>query len=248
MTDAERFGSVLYNASDATHASTILARMLEAPSTDRALATRMGLDPVLVDALREIELTEAASVENTCALGAAWVIGRRSAPVEVPWEPVASLPAHLELPAGLQRTTAESLIGIANEAETKLRLAAPFMDEQGLGYLTESLVAATLRGVQIEVFRPRVGTREREAISVLLDRVRANGAPSHFTILDPRENAPFPHLKVMTSDGLVAYIGSANFTDAALLGRNLEFGVLVFGNQVEVVDRFLDQFAGFPDV
>ena len=242
MTDAELFGSVLYSVDDATQASIILAHLLQAPRTDHVLAARAGLDPVLVDTLRGVDLTGGTSIENACALGAAWVLGRRSAPVAVPWEAVASMPAHLKLPIGLQRTTAESLIGIANGAESRVRLSAPFIDEQGLGYLTDSLVAATLRGVRVELFRPRMGVRERESVSILIDRVRAKGAPSCFRILDPLEGALFPHLKVMTGDGSVAYVGSANLTDAALAGRNLEIGVLVHGSQVQIVDSFLDLY------
>ena len=247
MTDAELFGSVLYSADDATQASIVLAHLLQAPRTDHVLAAQAGLDPVLVDTLRRVDLTGGTSIPIACALGAAWVLGRRSAPVTVPWEAVASMPAHLKLPVGLQRTTAESLIGIANGAESRVRLAAPFMDEQGLGYLTDSLVAATLRGVRVELFRPRTGVRERESVSALIKRMRAEGAPRYFSILDPLRGTPFPHLKVMTGDGSVAYVGSANLTDAALAGRNLEFGVLVYGDQVEVVDRFLDQNTAFSD-
>lgn len=47
----------------------------------------------------------------------------------------------------LLRTTAETLIALANNAHMRLRLAAPYMDEHGLGYLTDCVVTATLRGI-----------------------------------------------------------------------------------------------------
>lgn len=131
MTDPDLFGSVLYTAIDTANAADALARILEASTTDRELAMEAGLDPVLVDTLRDVSLTEATSIVDACALGSAWVSGWRSAPKPGSWEPVVSLPGHLALPLGLRRTTAESLIGLANGAMERHRLAAPFMDEPG---------------------------------------------------------------------------------------------------------------------
>lgn len=90
------------------------------------------------------------------------------------------------------------------------------------------------------MFRPRAGAREQETIAALQRMVNEKGDFRHFSILDPIREAPFPHLKVMTVDGMAAYIGSANLSDAALTGRNLKFGVLVHGSQVHVVDAFLN--------
>ena len=242
MNDAELFGGVLYSASDVATAARTLADLLKSSHTDLELAAEAGLDPLLVDSLRNLDLTDADKIDHACALGAAWVHGRRSASIEHSWAAVASIPPNMELPKGLDRTTAETLIGLANHAAERLRMAAPYMDVQGLGYLMDSLVAATLRRVEVEIVRSVSGQREDVALAVLLANVRGNGDIRFFNVLEPREGVPFPHLKVMTVDGNTAYVGSANLTAAALKSRNLEFGVLVEGSQVQVVDDFLDRY------
>ena len=57
-----------------------------------------------------------------------------------------------------------------------------------------------------------------------------------------RDDAPWVHLKALTSDSRAAYIGSANVTAAGLAGPNLELGILVRGPAVGVVERVLDLF------
>ncbi len=244
MHDSELFGGVLYNATDVVAAAVVLAKLLKKPTTDHAIAIHAGLDPTLVDSLRVLKLSDSDAIDHACALGAAWVSGRRSIPTGHTWEAVASLPAHMPLLDRLHRTTAETLIGLVNGAETRLRLAAPYMDEQGVGYLAESIVAATLRQVAIELIRPAQGKREHASIASLHHSVRKKGDLTRFTLLDTIEGGPFPHLKVMTVDGVAAYVGSANLTAAALEGRNLELGVLIHGKQVEAIDEFLDMYTG----
>ena len=242
MNEAELFGGVLYTASDPVSAAKTLSLLLKSPQTDHELAAQAGLDPVLVDSLRLLEIADDSKIEIACALGAAWVSGRRSAPKVEMWETVASLPSHFVLPNRLDRTTTETLIGLANSAQLSLRLAVPYMDIEGVGYLEDSIVAATLRSVQVRLIRPVSGTREDESVDHLLESVREFGDLRTFAILNPVKGTPFPHLKVMTVDGSTAYIGSANLTGAALAGRNLEFGVLVHGEQVRVLDDYLDLY------
>jgi len=238
--EAELFGGVLYDTHDVEAAARTLAELLVSPQTDSALAIAAGLDPTLVDSLRVLTYQDAATISLACARGAAWVVGRRSAPVAQNWEPVASLPRRLSLPDGLNRTTGETLIGLANGATARLRLAAPYMDREGLGYLADSVVAATIRGVRVELFKPRPAKRERDAMIALRASIQERGDPARFVVLDTLEEELFPHLKVMTVDRSAAYIGSANLTAAALAGNNLELGILVHGKPVEVIDDFLD--------
>lgn len=244
MHDSELFGGVLYSVTDVVAAAGVLAALLKEPCTDPDIAAQAGLDPTLVDSLRVLKLSDSAAIDHACALGAAWVSGRRCAQTGHTWETVASLPSRLPLPNGLHRTTAETLIGLANSAKTRLRLAAPFMDEHGVGYLADSVVAATLREVTTELIRPASGKRALASIASLRRFVWEKGNPDHFTLLDAIPRAPFPHLKVMTVDGVAAYVGSAHLTAAALEGRNLELGVLVHGGHVEVIDHFLDMYTG----
>ena len=88
------------------------------------------------------------------------------------------------------------------------------------------------------------GKRAHASITSLHYSVQNKGDTTRFTLLNTFEGGPFPHLKVMTVDGVAAYIGSANLTAAALEGRNLELGVLAHGKQVEAIDEFLDIHTG----
>jgi hypothetical protein len=72
-----------------------------------------------------------------CAKGAAWVLGRRSVVHPGTWELVATLPASVQLPSGLRRTTAETLIGLVAEATHSLRLTAPYVDPEGIGFAAQ---------------------------------------------------------------------------------------------------------------
>ena len=65
------------------------------------------------------------------------------------------------------------------------------------------------------------------------------GDPNEFRVVHMSPEAPFGHLKVVTADAVTAYVGSANMTAAALLGRNIELGVLLTGDEVAVIERVL---------
>ena len=242
MNEAELFAGALYNSADVGAASLKLAELLKAPSTDPRAADQAGLDAALVDSLRELGLTDPDSIDHACSLGASWVLGRRSIRTGSTWEAVVSMSTSLSLPDRLRRTTAETLIGLANGACTRLRYAAPFMDEAGLSYIADSVAAATLRAVDVEVVRTRSGVRERKAMDALSLSVRREGDPHFFRVVDMVEDAPFLHLKVVTADRRAAYVGSANMTSAAFEGRSLELGVLVQGEQVAIIDDLLDMY------
>lgn len=240
MQEAELVGGVLFNADDPVAAAKILVQLLTSVQPDFALARGAGLEPVLVESLKRKLPTDRGSLEMACATGAAWVLGWRSSMTEELWEAVASLPVGVPLPPGLRRTTGETMIGLASTARTRIRFAAPYIDETGIGFLTDSIVAATERGVTVELFDPRSWEPARAATAALSEAVAANGDPTRFRLVRTAADAPFAHLKVMVVDASAAYIGSANITGAGLAGRNLELGVLVRGGQVAVIDRILD--------
>ena len=242
MNHAEIFGGALYSSTDVSDAAVQLAEFLKSGTTDPVRALRFGLDVEIVDALRSLRLSDPVEIDRYCELGAAWVLGRRSADSPSAWQSVVSIPAQLKLPRSIIRTTAETLIGLTNEATTKVRFAAPFIDESGLKVLTESVISATLRAVDVEVVRPLRGDREHAALEELRMAVIDKGTGSQLKFLSTSEDVPFPHLKVMTVDSRAAYVGSANLTAAALEGRNLEFGVMVRGETVSAIDEFLDTF------
>jgi phosphatidylserine/phosphatidylglycerophosphate/cardiolipin synthase-like enzyme len=244
--DAELVGGVLYAAPDPDASAEILAGMLKVPKTDIGSCRRAGFEPSLVDALRKRLPKDSDSLDLACLRGAAWILGRRSVAIDAAWEAVASLPRGLWPPAGLRRTTGETLIGLVAEARTSLRLAAPYVDDAGLGYLIDPLVAATLRGVEVEVIEPQDWPPARQAIRRLVDSVESDGDAARLKLAHAVGDAPFLHLKVLTIDSAAAYVGSANVTAAGLAGRNLELGVLVRGSSVQVIERILDLFRGLP--
>jgi phosphatidylserine/phosphatidylglycerophosphate/cardiolipin synthase-like enzyme len=134
------------------------------------------------------------------------------------------------------------LVHLAVHAKATLRLAAPFIDRPGLAFVGEALGAATARGVSLEILLPTRSTHADDALDELEATIRRDGAIENLRISRLRFDAPWAHLKVMTSDGVAAYIGSANVTGAGLAGHNLELGVLVRGPDVGVVEKILDLF------
>ena len=170
------------------------------------------------------------------------MLGRRSVPTEEPWDLVASLAAGTDLPPGLKRTTGETMVQLVVEATTTLRLATPFINRPGLSFLREPLAMATSRGGMLEILLP---TRSSEADDALDDLERAvirDGSIDYLRMSRFHSDAPWAHLKVLTADSSVAYIGSANITRAGLAGHNLELGVLVRGPGVKVVEQVLDTY------
>lgn len=243
MHESELVGGVLFNADDPVQAGQVLVELLTAGWIDARRARAAGLEPVLVESLKRKMSGDRRAVELACASGVGWVLGRRSAATEDVWEVVASLPPGAgSLVPGLRRTTGETLIGLASTAQERIRLVAPYVDEPGLGFLTDAIVAATRRGVVVELFDPVAREPARAAITSLRDTVAHIGDRSRLRLIRASPHAPFAHLKVMVVDGTAAYIGSANITAAGLAGRNLELGVLVRGPKVTLIDDILDLY------
>lgn len=242
MDNAELIGGVLVDCADPRASAAQLAELMLAPRRDRSAADRAGFDPDLVDVLRRRFGQNADETPILCQEAAAWVLGRRSVAPAQPWDLVASLPSAVALPAGLRRTTGETLIQLIVTATSSIRLAAPFIDRPGLSFMAESLAAATFRGVSLEILLPVRSTHADGALADLMDTIATDGRSSNFTVSMLRDDAPWAHLKVLTSDSKSAYIGSANVTGAGIGGRNLELGVLVRGGPVLVVEQILDMF------
>ena len=80
---------------------------------------------------------------------------------------VASWPTGDSLPPGLRHTTADALVYLVTNAASRIRLAAPFMDETGVGYLTDALVSATRREVTVELFLSTRSTHGGRAVADL---------------------------------------------------------------------------------
>ena len=237
MDDTELVGGVLDDALDPRVAARDLADILTGGSPRSA-----AFNPVLVDVLRKRLGNDPHYIEKACDLGAAWVIGRRSATPVEPWELVASLPSGTPLPPGLRRTTGETLVQLTVGATRTLRLAAPFIDQVAMSFLADSLAGATARGVSLEILLPTRSTHASSALGELERVIRAEGDIARLSVAALQDGAPWAHLKVLSSDATAAYIGSANVTQAGIGGQNLELGILVRGNAVTTVERVLDLF------
>ena len=240
MDDAELVGGVLDAAPDPRDAADQLTGLLLAPRPDPGAAAQAGLAPELVEVLCARLGDDPDRVITACQQGAAWVLGRRSVTAQEPWDLVASLPAGTDLPAGLNRTTGETMVQLVVEATTTLRLASPFIDRPGLSFLCEPLAAASSRGVRLEILLPTRSSRADDALNDLEKAIIRDGSIDHLRMSRFRPDAPWAHLKVLTADASVAYIGSANITRAGLAGHNLELGVLVRGPGIQVVEQVLD--------
>ncbi len=240
--DAELIGGVLIGCADPRASGIELAELLIRAQSDRPAAVRAGLDPDLVDVLRHRLVLDGERASLLCQEAAAWVLGRRSVVVGEPWDLVASLPAGSRLPIGLRRTTGETLVQLVVGATRTLRLAAPFIDRPGLGFIRDALAAATGRNVHLEILVPTRSTHANDALDQLELTIHDCGTPANFSVSRLRFDAPWAHLKVLTADSLAAYIGSANVTAAGLAGQNLELGVLVRGAGVAAVERILDMY------
>lgn len=242
MDDAELVGGVLVGAHDSQSGAHALAQLLLASKVDRRAATIAGFDPDLVEVLRTRFAGDVSRIELACVLGAAWVDGRRSVVHAEPWDIVASLPTGTPLPAGLRRVTGETLMQLVSQASRTLRIAAPFIDWPGISFLADALAAATTRDVTLQVLLPTRSTHAEGALDELEATIRRDGKITNYAVARLRFDAPWAHLKVLSSDSVAAYIGSANVTGAGIAGPNLELGVLVRGPAVAVVERVLDLF------
>jgi phosphatidylserine/phosphatidylglycerophosphate/cardiolipin synthase-like enzyme len=235
--DAELVGGVLVDAPDPGGAARVLADLLTGGSPRGS-----PFAPVLVDVLRIRLGRDRDRIETACNLGAAWVMGRRSVASVEPWELVASLPGGTPLPPGLRRTTGETLVQLVVRATRTVRLAAPFIDQTAMSLLADCLAAATARGVSLEVLLPTRSTYAGSALGGLERLIEREGDIRRFSVATLRDDAPWAHLKVLSSDATAAYIGSANVTRAGIAGGNLELGILVRGSAVATVEEVLDLF------
>jgi len=242
MDDAELVGGVLVDAIELTDAAQSLARLLVSSQLDRAAAKAAGFDPDLVGVLRNRLGTDSRRIELACLLGAAWVAGRRSTVQIDPWDLVVSLPAGTPLPLGLRRTTGETLMQLVSQSTRTLRFVAPFIDWLGLSFLSDALSAATARGVKLQILLPTRSSHATDALRELEAKIARDGNIANYYVAAFRVEAPWAHLKVVSSDASVAYIGSANVTGAGIAGPNLELGILVHGRAVAVVEQLLDLF------
>jgi phosphatidylserine/phosphatidylglycerophosphate/cardiolipin synthase-like enzyme len=230
-------GALLARARDVDAAAKAIADYVIDPSE----ANRDALGASGVSAERALDFrhllpTDRPEVARLCELGRAWAMGRQSNSVLPSWHPVVTTG---EVDAGgIDRMTAETMIGLIVGARVSLRIFSPFLDARGLDVLGVALAAATRRGVRTSIGYARRGNRDN-AIDQLQQRIRASGEPKQLQTVAMEGDRPFPHLKLIAADGERAYIGSANLTWPALTS-NAEVGALVDGEPVRVLERWFD--------
>ena len=239
MDKAALFGGALYTSKTPNDAAKLLARTISGESVSESELTANGLEPRLVEVLRGAVSANPDDIKLACEKGAAWVLGRRSAQRSDSWALVASL-GTAKTPAGLRHGTAETFISLIMGASSRVRFIAPYVDSAGVAVLSDAITAALQRGVVIEVFEPKDWPPSKVAINELRRVAKDADLAHRLHTVDVASEGPWPHLKVLVADGDAAYIGSANITAAALAGRNLELGVIVRGEQVQVIDQILD--------
>jgi phosphatidylserine/phosphatidylglycerophosphate/cardiolipin synthase-like enzyme len=241
LDQARTAGALLALAADPVAGVDRLVDYLVAPTEERASALRsLGLPPQVADDFRVILPREPDGIRRACELGAAWAVGRVSAAPGISWSPVVT---GRDLDRNtFERQTAETLVGLIIGATSSIRLFTPFLDPTGVAVLAHALASATARGVYVS-FGFRAAADRENAAAALIQEVATNGVPSLLTVVATPDTEAFPHLKVLAVDGRRAYIGSANFTYAALT-YNVEVGALVEGEAVAVYERLLDDLVG----
>jgi phosphatidylserine/phosphatidylglycerophosphate/cardiolipin synthase-like enzyme len=236
-------GALLARAADLDTATRAMGTyVLDPTEANRAALAATGVDTDDARDFRHLVAEDANTVQRVCELARAWALGRTSPTPAPSWQPVVTSG---EVDAtGIDRMTAETMIGLIVGARSRLRIFSPFLDARGLDVLAVSLVAATRRGVLATVGYARTGNRG-EAIEQLEQRVADSGDPRKLTTVPIESDRPFPHLKLIAADGSRAYIGSANLTWPALTS-NAEIGALVDGEPVRVLERWFDAVIATP--
>jgi phosphatidylserine/phosphatidylglycerophosphate/cardiolipin synthase-like enzyme len=230
-------GALLIRARNLDEATDAISAYADDPSeTNRVALASTGVNTDHAHDFLPLLPDDPAERTQVCELARAWAIGRSSATTTQGWQPVVtSGEVNAE---GIDRMTAETMIGLIVGAQDKLRIFSPFLDARGLDVLTIALAAATRRGVQASIGYARRGNRDN-AIEQLEERVRMTGTSARLRTVAIESDSPFPHLKLIAADGERAYIGSANLTWPALTS-NAEIGALVDGEPVRVLERWFD--------
>lgn len=160
------------------------------------------------------------------------------------WTPVMTVASFMRraIPEGRVTETRRLLQRLVDSAESRIVLAAPFLD-QGLRALLPGLQAFLERGGQVLLITRDLqssNSPNRKAVELL----RGAAAPSRGELLvhswEGKELGV--HLKTLVVDSTAAYVGSANFTWGGL-ADHFEMGVHVTGVEVRSLELALEQLA-----
>lgn len=213
----------------------------------RRLASRFDNPDVAVDCLERAGAVDATGRFRTWAhavLFASFAL-REDRKTRQRWTPVLTVPDYLRpyLPEGGFTETTAVLRRLVLEAEHRLVLASPFLDD-GIRSLLPGIASHVDKGGECLLITRdllEVGDRgrNRRTVDELRNRVRRREG---LRISWWGGSNLGVHLKVAIADDATAYVGSANFTRGGL-GEHLEVGVLLEGPGVEELAALLERAA-----
>lgn len=236
-------GSLLLTADDVHGAARALEQYLRLPEPRTAsLLRRLGVDDRLAHDLAAVLPKMGEELERACELGTAWALGRRSVSPSPTWEPVVTSGDITD--QGVDRMTAETLIGLVVGARRSVRLFSAYVDQGGIDVVSVSLAAATRRGVPVVIGYAAAGEKY-SALTTFREAMERTADTTKLRVVGIDSGRPFPHAKLLAVDGERAYIGSANLTWPALTS-NVEFGALVSGHHVATLERCFDALVDPP--
>jgi phosphatidylserine/phosphatidylglycerophosphate/cardiolipin synthase-like enzyme len=139
------------------------------------------------------------------------------------------------------RHTAQVLTGLIDEARDRLFLVS--FVAYHVGSVVDALQRAIKRGVQVRVLLEQSKERGGNVTVDSIAMLRRNLMGAHIYEWDKgtagASMTASVHAKCAVADGSVAFVTSANLSDAAM-ERNMEIGVLLRGGQVPgLLDRHL---------
>lgn len=147
--------------------------------------------------------------------------------------------------------TKDSLIELASRAQRRFVIVSPFLDEEGLGWITALFEAARGATERLLIVRGRdeaelsVLRSHREALAAWDARILAY-AVAH----DPAVRSPVIetfHAKILVADNNRAYIGSANMNRWSR-DVSMECGVIVSGPCVRPVATLVDAIVSIAEL
>lgn len=233
------FGALLLAAHDPVDAAEAVVTYVRTPhSGTRGTLERAGISARSVDDFRGLFPTDSLDLAASASRGAYWALGHRARPEGCDrWFPVMS-GTDLDRDE-FDRRTGETLIGLISRARERLRLFSAYVDAAGLQALAPALAGATARGVSVDLVTVRRLERD-DAPEILRILVDADGDGSRLHVHRLEGMSWFPHLKLLTTDSVSAYIGSANMTFAGMT-TNFEVGALVEGVAVVAYETLVDE-------
>lgn len=185
---------------------------------------------------------------------------------DLPTDPpkvVATVPLSLSPGLGRLHTrpipTVEAFEWVLSSTKHYLKLCLPFPEEAAIAYLGKFIATASERGVRIklltrELLSPSTRSFDYAAlvrsVARFADIYKTRGSIDRLQVRDFHSNISLDesgpalhyesiHAKVLISDGVRAYVGSAEFRGNSLL-NNFELGFVVSGVAVQEIEALYD--------